>query len=68
VEVVRVFLVALISILQFLGIALLILQSWVMGLILIVASYVTLGVIMFLLIKDRLREKKEDEENDYREY
>ncbi len=67
-EVVRVFLVALISILQFLGIALLILQSWVMGLILIVASYVTLGVIMFLLIKDRLREKKEDEENDYREY
>ncbi|QHE52480.1 hypothetical protein [Pontibacillus sp. HMF3514] len=67
-EVVRVFLVALISILQFLGIALLVLQSWIMGLILIVASYVTLGVIMFLLIKDRLREKKEDEENDYREY
>ncbi|KGX85541.1 hypothetical protein [Pontibacillus marinus] len=64
----RVFLVALISILQFLGIALLVLQSWVLGLILIVASYVTLGIIMFLLIKDRLREKKEEEENDYREY
>jgi len=64
----RVFLVSLISILQFFGIALLVLQMWVVGLLLMVGSYLTLGILLFILIKDRLREKKEAEENDYSEY
>lgn len=64
----RVFLVALISILQFSGIALLVLQSWVVGLILMVSSYIILGIVMILLIKERIKEKKEDDVNDCREY
>lgn len=64
----RVFLVALISILQFLGIALLVLQSWVVGLILMVSSYIILGIVMILLIRERLNEKREDEENDNSQY
>ncbi|GGC99214.1 hypothetical protein [Pontibacillus salipaludis] len=36
------------------------------GIILYVSSYVLLGIVLFMLVKDRLKE--EEERNDYRDY
>lgn len=36
------------------------------GIILYVSSYVLIGIVLFMLVKDRLKE--EEERNDYRDY
>ncbi|KGP73047.1 hypothetical protein [Pontibacillus yanchengensis] len=64
---VRTILIALISLLQITGLVTIFFHiGW--GLTLIVSSYACLTIVLILLIKERLREKKEEEENDYSDY
>ncbi|MYL32792.1 hypothetical protein GLW08_17765 [Pontibacillus yanchengensis] len=64
---VRRILIALISLLQLTGLVTIFFHIW-WGLTFIVSSYACLTIVMILLIKERIKEKKEDEENDYRDY
>ncbi|QSS98426.1 hypothetical protein IMZ31_09880 [Pontibacillus sp. ALD_SL1] len=38
------------------------------GIILYISSYVPVGIVLFMLVKDRQKEKEEEERNDYRDY
>jgi Flp pilus assembly protein TadB len=63
----KLFLVPLAGLFQIIGIVLLFFNIKIAIMVFILYA-ISLFTIFFLLIKDRRKEKKEDEENDYRNY